>query len=185
MTEADGGPQEKAAPAAAPKRPRKRAAPKAKAAEPAPAAAPQPSARPASAPAPALNEVVLEQTAESLAALSANLTQAMTRANQVFSTAFLEQARPGANWQPDPLGVQPALNEVWANLAQQPETLREAHAKLWERYAEIWQKHAAYMLTGKATDDEPARDKRFRDPEWRSNPAFSMLRESYLATAGF
>src|SRR5262249_55982071 len=34
-------------------------------------------------------------------------------------------------------------------------------------------------------DEEPARDKRFRDPEWRSNPAFSMLRESYLATAGF
>ncbi len=185
MTEADGGPQEKAAPAPAAKRPRKRAAPRAKAAEPAPATAPQPSAKPAPVPAPALNEVVLEQTAESLAALSANLTQAMTRANQVFSTAFLEQARPGANWQPDPLGVQPALNEVWANLAQQPETLREAHAKLWERYADIWQKHAAYMLTGKATDDEPARDKRFKDPEWRSNPAFSMLRESYLATAGF
>ncbi|MBI3438462.1 MAG: class I poly(R)-hydroxyalkanoic acid synthase [Proteobacteria bacterium] len=186
MTEADGGPQEKAAPAPAAKRPRKRAA-KPRAAEPAATTAPsQPAAaKPPATPAPALNQVVLEQTAESLAALSANLTQAMTRANQIFSTAFLEQARPGANWQPDPLGVQPALNEVWSHLAQQPETLRDAHAKLWERYAEIWQKHAAYMLTGKATDDEPVRDKRFRDPEWRSNPAFSMLRESYLATAGF
>ena len=71
------------------------------------------------------------------------------------------------------------------SLAQQPETLRDAHAKLWERYAEIWQKHAAYMLTGKTTDEAPSRDKRFRDPEWRSNPAFSMLRESYLATSHF
>jgi polyhydroxyalkanoate synthase len=185
MTEADGGPTEKAAPAPTSKRARRRASAKAKAAAPKPAPAAQPAAKPAPVAAPALNQVVMEQTAESLAALSANLTQAMARANQVFSTAFLEQARPGANWQPDPLGVQPALNEVWSHLAQQPETLREAHAKLWERYAEIWQKHAAYMLTGKATDDEPSRDKRFRDPEWRSNPAFSMLRESYLATAGF
>jgi len=33
--------------------------------------------------------------------------------------------------------------------------------------------------------EDSARDKRFKDPEWRSNPAFSMLRESYLATAAF
>ncbi|MBS0385680.1 MAG: class I poly(R)-hydroxyalkanoic acid synthase [Proteobacteria bacterium] len=180
MTQAEGGARETAGPPGPGKR--RRAAGKAKAAQP-PAS---PAAAKAAGPGPAeISQVVMAQTAESLAALSANLTQAMTRANQVFSTAFLEQARPGANWQPDPLGVQPALNEVWSHLAQQPETLRDAHAKLWGRYAEIWQKHAAYMLTGKAADDEPARDKRFRDPEWRSNPAFSMLRESYLATAGF
>jgi polyhydroxyalkanoate synthase len=128
----------------------------------------------------------MEQTAESLAALSANLTQAMTRANQVFSTAFIDQTKDGANWQqPDPLGMQTALNEVWGHLAHQPETLRDAHALLWERYAEIWQRHAAYMLTGQQPQEGPLRDKRFRDPEWRSNPAFSMLRESYLATSAF
>jgi hypothetical protein len=90
----------------------------------------------------------MAQTAESLAALSANLTQAMTRANQVFSTAFIEQSKETANWQPDPLGMQTALNDVWSHLAQQPETLREAHANLWQRYADIWQRHTAYMLTG-------------------------------------
>lgn len=139
---------------------------------------------PVEAPAP-LNEVIMGQTAESLAALSSNLTQAMTQANQVFSTAFLDQAKDAGNWRPDPLGVQGALNEVWATLAQQPETLREAHANLWKRYADIWERHAAYMLTGREPDPTPSRDKRFRDPEWRSNPAFSMLRESYLATADF
>ncbi len=184
MTEADGGAREKAAPAPTSKRARRRASGKAKAAAPKPA--PSPGAAKAPSPAPAeLNQIVMAQTVESLVALSANLTQAMTHANQVYSTALLEQARPGANWQPDPLGVQPALNEVWAHLARQPETLRDAHAQLWQRYADIWHKHAAYMLTGKTPDDEPSRDKRFRDPEWRSNPAFSMLRESYLATSHF
>lgn len=166
-----------------PKRKRKRTAK----AAPAPAAAP-PRAPAAKAqdegPAP-LNQVIMAQTAESLAALSANLTHAMTRANQVFSTAFIDQAKDAAHWQPDPLGMQAALNVVWSQLAQQPETLRDAHAHLWQRYADIWQRHAAYMLTGQLPEEEPARDKRFRDPEWRSNPAFSMLRESYLATSQF
>jgi polyhydroxyalkanoate synthase subunit PhaC len=103
----------------------------------------------------------------------------------VFSTAFLEQSKESATWRPDPLGVQDALNSVWSNLAQQPETLRDAHANLWKRYSEIWERHTAYLLAGPPTEEAATRDKRFRDPEWRSNPAFSMLRESYLATADF
>ncbi len=173
-----------------PKRKRKRAASKA---APRPKAAASATAPPRSAPGKtppaegpkALDEVIMAQTAESLAALSANLTHAMTRANQVFSTAFIDQAKDAAHWQPDPLGMHAALNEVWGRLAQQPETLREAHAQLWQRYADIWQRHTAYLLTGRLPEEEPARDKRFRDPEWRSNPAFSMLRESYLATSQF
>lgn len=173
----------------APKRARKRAAkPKAEA-TPAVAEAPPKAAAPAAkAPVetpPPLNEVIMAQTAESLAALSANLTQAMTRANTAISTAFVDQTKDAANWKPDPLGMQAALNDVWSHLAGQPETLREAHANLWQRYADIWQKHATYMITGQQAEEGPVRDKRFKDPEWRSNPAFSMLRESYLATADF
>ena len=172
----------------APKRARKRTAKPKAAAPPAPEAPPPAAKAPPKAPAetpPPLNELIMAQTAESLAALSANLTHAMTRANQALSTAFVEQSKETATWQPDPLGMQGALNDVWSNLAAQPDTLREAHANLWQRYAEIWQKHAAYMLTGQQADEGPVRDKRFKDPEWRSNPAFSMLRESYLATAEF
>ncbi|HET9230378.1 MAG TPA: class I poly(R)-hydroxyalkanoic acid synthase, partial [Vitreimonas sp.] len=161
--------------------PRKRAAKKA--ADPAPQPAPQ-AAMPA--PASGLNEVIMAQTAESLAQLSTNLASAMTRANQVFSTAFLEQSKDPTAWKHDPLGVQTALNEVWSHLAMQPETLRDAHAQLWQRYGEIWQRHAAQTFTGQAPNEaDMPRDKRFRDPEWRTNPAFSMLRETYLATADF
>ncbi|MGE0595210.1 MAG: class I poly(R)-hydroxyalkanoic acid synthase [Hyphomonadaceae bacterium] len=190
--------RKKAAPADAGegKRARRRRAAKAKAAEtaeaPKPALAPEPApvaAKPTPAPArtsPSLAEIMMEQTAESLAALSMNLTGAMTRANQVFSTAFLDQSSKPAAANADPFGVQDALNSVWSSLATQPETLRDAHAQLWQRYAQIWEKHAAYMMTGQTpADDSSARDKRFRDPEWRSNPAFSMLRETYLATADF
>lgn len=199
MTDADGRATTPGAPQPKPaaKRARKRASgtatPRKKAAAPTPEPAPAPETAPQStaskppataAPAP-LNEVIMEQTAESLSALSSNLTQAMTRANQVFSTAFIEQSKNTEGWQPDPLGMQTALNDVWGHLAAQPETLRDAHANLWKRYADIWERHAAYMLTGQRPDDAPARDKRFKDPEWRSNPAFSMLRESYLATAEF
>ncbi len=146
----------------------------------------RPEAKPAAAPAPSpLNELIMAQTADSLSQLSANLASAMTRANQVFSTAFLEQSKDPMAWAPDPLGVQVALNEVWARLALQPQTLRDAHAQLWQRYGEIWQRHAAQIMTGEPPRDEAARDKRFRDPEWRSNPAFSLLRDTYLATAEF
>jgi polyhydroxyalkanoate synthase len=189
MTKPKGAPKQ---PSGAPAPKRKRAAKKA-AAAPSPAQAPPTPVAEAASPAPkttpsapaGLSAVAMEQTAESLAQLSANLTQAMTRANQVFSTAFLEQSQDAATWKPDPLGVQLALNEVWTHLVQQPDTLREAHANLWKRYAEIWQKHTAYMLTGQLEGDEPTRDKRFKDPEWRSNPGFSMMRETYLATAEF
>ncbi|MGD9965538.1 MAG: class I poly(R)-hydroxyalkanoic acid synthase [Hyphomonadaceae bacterium] len=185
MTDAEGAKPETARPGAAAKRPRKRAKPApAAGAAPGPTPAAAAEKTPAAPPAP-LNEVIMAQTAESLTALSANLTQAVTRANQVFSTAFIEQSKEAATWQPDPLGMQVALNDVWSHLAAQPETLREAHATLWQRYADIWQRHAAYMLTGQQPESGPVRDKRFKDPEWRSNPAFSMLRESYLATAAF
>ncbi|MES1202482.1 MAG: class I poly(R)-hydroxyalkanoic acid synthase, partial [Pseudomonadota bacterium] len=160
-----------------------RAAVKKAEAAPKPAPAPPPQVPAADQ---SLSTMMLEQTADSLAALSMNLTEAITRANQVFSTAFLDQSQNApAAWQPDPFNVQGALGEVWGSLAQQPETLRDAHAELWRRYAEIWERHTAYMITGTTPPADPGRDRRFKDPEWRSNPAFSMLRETYLATADF
>ncbi|HWA00705.1 MAG TPA: class I poly(R)-hydroxyalkanoic acid synthase [Caulobacterales bacterium] len=180
---------EAAAEAPTGKRAKRRAAGKARAAikkaPPPPAARSAPPAIPSDH--QSLSEMMLAQTSDSLAALSINLTEAVTRANQVFSTAFLDQSQKAdpTAWQPDPFDVQGALSSVWSSLAGQPETLRDAHAELWKRYAEIWERHTAYMLTGAAPAAEPARDRRFKDPEWRSNPAFSMLRETYLATADF
>lgn len=172
----------KRAPAAegAPKAARKRKTPK-----PAPAAAAPAAPKPPAPAAPTLAEVVVAQNAESLAALSRNLSEAIARANQVFSTALIDQTRQGPK-HPDPFGLTPALNAVWADLAMHPQTLRDAHAALWEKYFEIWTRYTKAALTGEPlASEDGARDKRFRDPEWRTNPAFALMRETYLATSNF
>lgn len=161
-------------------------------APPAAAAAPTPPAQAASAPAVGLGQEPaslqsLAQTLqpEQLGDLSRNLAAAMARANQVFATAFYDQSK-GANepWKADPFEVQNATNAVWADLAKHPESLRDAQARLWETFADIWERHALNMMTGRPMEATSLnRDKRFRDPEWTANPAFSLMRETYLATA--
>lgn len=165
-----------------------KAKPKAAAKPPAPAPAPPPTA-PAPAPAPqepvSLQALAQAMQPDQLGDLSRNLADAMTRANHVFATAFYDQSK-GANepWKADPFDVQGATNAVWADLAARPESLRDAQARLWENFAEIWERHALKMMMGQAMDAmAPNRDKRFRDPEWTANPAFSLMRETYLATA--
>ncbi len=168
---------------------------------PAPAAAPPvapvvaaPASRPPEPPAGpqtptgTLTEILQHQTADSLQELSRNLAEAMTRANNSFSLAFQDQTKTTGAANADPFDTQRALNETWSKIGAAPENLREAHGTLWRRYAEIWENHARRMAEGFGAADAPAdapRDKRFRDIEWRSNPGFSLMRETYLATAGW
>lgn len=170
---------------AAPKRPRRKAA---TGAEPAAAPAPpvaKPTAPAPVAPAPAVGAVLLEQTPEQLEKLSLNLAEAMVRANSVFSMAFEDQSRAGAApSNPDPFNAQGALGSFWGRAVQQPETLREATGGLWLRYAQIWQSHALRTLAAaQEAEAGKSRDRRFSDPEWKLDPAFSLMRETYQATA--
>ncbi|MGE0830676.1 MAG: class I poly(R)-hydroxyalkanoic acid synthase [Hyphomonadaceae bacterium] len=156
--------------------------------------APPEAARPErSAPAEAathatLPEIFTAQTPEAIADLSRNMAEAMTRANSVFANALLNQAR-GASMPAkiDPFGVGDAMTDFWTQLAHQPETIRDAYAGLWKRYADIWERHALGFMMGQVSSDAGGtpRDKRFRDPEWSANPAFAMMRDTYLATAEF
>ncbi len=149
--------------------------------------APKPPAPPAHAHAESssLQQILLNQSAEGLAKLSINVAEAMTRANQILSSAAVDQAQHANAWNPDPFDVQGALGAVWGSIAARPESLCEAHTQLWRRYADIWERHATFVLTGEHKNSAPTRDKRFKDPEWRDNPAFSLLRDTYLATAEF
>ncbi len=179
--------------------PRPARKPRAKKASPAAASAPAPAptaevapavrtAVPAPAPAAPLTAVLQHQTADSLQELSRNMAEAMTRANNSFSLAFQDQSKTAGSQNADPFRAQDALNETWSKIGADPENLREAHGTLWRRYAEIWENHARRIAEGFDTADAPAdapREKRFRDVEWRSNPGFSLMRETYLATASW
>jgi polyhydroxyalkanoate synthase len=162
-------------------KPEPREAPPPKAAE-----APTPPA--ASGEGAPLVDVLLSRTGEDIEKLSLNLAEAMTRANNVFAAAFHDQSQAGFSaFRADPFDAQSALSKTWSQLAAQPETLREAHADLWRRYSEVWFNNAGRwmeLMTGHTPPaGEAPRDKRFRDPEWRTNPYFSLLRETYLTTA--
>jgi polyhydroxyalkanoate synthase len=175
---------------ARPRAPRKAASrkPRAKKAAPAAAPAPAPPAPPpaAAARASTLAELLQTQNPEGLQTLSRNLAETMVRANNSFSLAFEDQTKTGGSENADPFDVQGTLNKTWARIGADPESLRDAHGDLWRRYAEIWESHARRMMEGFDASDAPAdapRDKRFRDMEWRTNPGFSLMRETYLATA--
>lgn len=172
------------------KAPRKAAAaPAVAAAPPPPAPTPAPSkpapAAPIEAP-PSLISLMQGQSADHLQTLSRNLGEAMTRANNAFATAFHDQSRDNAPQRADPFDVQGTLIKAWGKVGENGEGLRQAHADLWKRYSDIWETHVQRMLTGyenAAIPVEATRDKRFRDSEWRTNPGFSLMRETYLATA--
>jgi polyhydroxyalkanoate synthase len=174
---------------AASREPKAKAAPELAMAGAAPPATQEtrPPAKPAPPPpGPTLSQVLQDQSPESLQALSRNLAEAMTKANNAFSTAFHDQTKDGKSAMADPFQVNTTLNATWSAIAQNPENLREAHGTLWQRYAQIWEDHAARIAAGFESATPPAdasRDKRFRDPEWRTNPGYSLMRETYLATA--
>ena len=161
-------------------------APEAKPAEPAPQAAPAP---PPAPPGPQpLVEVLMTRTSDDLEKLSFNLAEAISKANNVFASAFQEQALKGeTSFDADPFEANAALSKAWGQLAVQPEKLADAHADLWKRYSEIWVSNTGkwmnLMSGGQPADENAPRDKRFKDPEWGTNPYFSLMRDTYLATS--
>jgi polyhydroxyalkanoate synthase len=74
-----------------------------------------------------------------------------------------------------PLGTWPG-----AAMFADPSKLAQAQVDMWTQGMNIWQQ----VLTGQGDKSELAekadKDKRFNTPEWRDNPLFDMIRQSYL-----
>jgi polyhydroxyalkanoate synthase len=61
-----------------------------------------------------------------------------------------------------------------------PQAIMQAQADFWADGMKLWQ---GFLTPDAAPPEEPAehaRDKRFKAPQWRANPAFDMIRRSYL-----
>ena len=128
-------------------------------------------------------ELLSPEQREQLEALSLNLAKASLTTQAALASAAVAQGRESAT--PDPFHVAPALGEVAARLAAQPDVLMQAQTQLFERYAKLWAATAERMA-GKPAGPavEPAKtDKRFRDPEWTENPVFDVMKQSYLITS--
>jgi polyhydroxyalkanoate synthase len=165
-----------------------RAAPKAKGAKPAADAAPEPRPAPVGAPeatAPVALEFLSPAQREGLEKLSLNLARAAMTAQGAIAEAALRQADRPSGLTPDPFHVAPALSEVMARLASQPDRLMRAQADLFGRYMDLW-RASAQRLHGEDYQPtaEPARtDRRFADPAWTTNPVFDVIKQSYLITS--
>ena len=156
------------------KPPRPRAAP----AKPAPESAPPPP----QAEAPAPDALPGTDPRQMLETLSMNLAKAAMTAQSAIAEAALAQADRPAALSPDPFNVGPAMNSIMTSLASRPDKLFAAQADLFNRYMDLW----ATTTRRAAGEDQPAapsKDKRFKDPAWSENPAFDVMRQSYLVTS--
>ena len=123
---------------------------------------------------------------QAMETLSANLARAAMTAQNAIAQAAMRQGDKAPSMSLDPFHVGGALTEVMGALAAQPDKLMKAQADLYGRYMELWRDASTRMGGG---DTAPAKgagrpDKRFADADW-SNPAFDMLKQSYLITSNW
>ncbi|MGD9603648.1 MAG: PHA/PHB synthase family protein [Gammaproteobacteria bacterium] len=104
---------------------------------------------------------------------------------QRFLNAYWASHLTRASGNPDPLGVLPALQALMLQWVANPTSMMRAQQALWQQYLALWQ-HFQQRLLGEvpAPVAEPAPgDRRFRDAEWRENPFFDFVKQSYLIAA--
>ena len=140
-----------------------------------------PEAETAASPADAFAFPGAEQR-QMLETLSMNLAKAAMTAQSAIAEAALSQADRPAALSPDPFNVGPAMNSVMTSLASRPDKLFAAQADLFNRYMDLWAS-TTRRAAGEESSATPSKDKRFKDPAWSENPAFDVMRQSYLVTS--
>jgi polyhydroxyalkanoate synthase len=99
-------------------------------------------------------------------------TWVMGRAQQMMlehvAKAMGEAAEPKA----------PAL--PWLNLFGDPAKIAQQQAELWTEGLAIWQRALGVEAPRTELVEKADKDRRFAAPQWRDNPLFDMIRQSYL-----
>lgn len=68
----------------------------------------------------------------------------------------------------------------WLNLFADPAKLAEQQVDLWTQGMDIWKRAVGIEKAPGDLQAKADRDRRFNAPEWRDNPLFDMIRQSYL-----
>jgi polyhydroxyalkanoate synthase subunit PhaC len=72
----------------------------------------------------------------------------------------------------------PAL--PWLNLFGDPARLAQQQSEMWTQGLSIWQRALGLEAPRSELVEKADKDRRFAAPQWRDNPLFDMIRQSYL-----
>jgi polyhydroxyalkanoate synthase len=76
-----------------------------------------------------------------------------------------------------------AFLDLMTQMMSNPTALANAQIDLFNDSMTAWRHAAERMFLIRESDAEPARDKRFKHPDWTENAMFSFIRESYVVVA--
>jgi polyhydroxyalkanoate synthase len=103
-------------------------------------------------------------------------TLVMGRAQQMLMEFWADQMKKG---QPMPAWSPSALSFGEGVSPSDPMALMNAGAQAWAKGLETWTKVLGGVAAGSA-DEKERKDRRFAAPEWRGNPIFDTIRQTYL-----
>lgn len=107
-------------------------------------------------------------------------TWVMGRAQQMLMEAWAESLKTAQPWPTSPPAwgaFPPAFFTSPQPVAPDPMSMMTAGAEAWAKGLEAWGR----MLGLEASPAAEKKDRRFSAPEWRENPLFDQIRQTYLA----
>ena len=108
-------------------------------------------------------------------------TWVMGRAQQLMMEHVAKQMGEFGTRAADAAAKAPAVNWPMTPVFADPAKLAEQQVELWTEGLNIWQRALGLDGGGKSEAAEKAdKDKRFNAPQWRDNPLFDMIRQSYI-----
>ena len=105
-------------------------------------------------------------------------TWVMGRAQQLM----MEHVAKGWGEAPPMKAADPKAFAQWPgmNLFADPGRIAKAQADMWSEGLAIWQRALGGDAGPSEIDEKAARDKRFAASQWRENPLFDMIRQTYI-----
>ena len=114
----------------------------------------------------------------------ANQLQTIAGQSQSLMQRFLSrQPAAGKIGMGDASTVGSAFLELMTKMMSDPVAVANAQIGLFNEGMTVWRHAAERIFLMQESLVEPARDKRFKHPDWTENAMFSFIRESYLVAA--
>ena len=114
----------------------------------------------------------------------ASQLQTIAGQSQRLMQGFLtKQSTGGQIGMGDTSALGGAFLDLMTKMMSDPTAVANAQIDLFNDSMTVWRHAAERMFLMREKDAEPARDKRFKHPDWTENATFSFIRESYLVAA--